>query len=79
MAQEKQRAAERIKQLETLRSSEISEMELYIKDLEAEITVLKLENRTKSQALKSKAATITGMREQFLQIKERLIIDHDQV
>ena len=150
-AEERQRATERIKQLEAIHSSELCEMELYIKDLEAEITLLKLENqdkqreldtavarfeseikrgqemrnqiktrlakeftikleseianlkdsaedmklqmenkiavkdatierlivetRTKSQAIKSKVATISGMREQFIQMKENLIID----
>ena len=156
-AQEKQRVAERIEQLESVHLCEVSEKELYIKDLEAEITLLKqenqekireldtvvgqleseiksghemksqiqatldkermnfaikkiqleteiahlnhsiddinvrmkneiavkdatierlkLENTTKSQVVKSKAATISGMREQFIQVKERLIID----
>ena len=152
--EEQQQAAERIKKLETVHSSELSEMELYIKDLEAEITLLKLESqenqkkldtviahfeseikrdqemrnqiearlveeftikclqleseianlkhsaedtnlrmenkiavkdatieklvletRTKSQVLKRKVATISSMREQFIQMKESLITD----
>ena len=159
--QEQQRAAERIRQLENVHSSEVGEMELCIKDLEADITSLKLENQgilnerdtvvghlkseiqrshqmrnriqasmdeerikftikrsqleseianlkrlldntnlrmvneitekdatieslkfeitTKSQTVKNKAATISGMREQFIQVKESLINDHDQV
>ena len=159
--QEQQRAAERIRQLENVHSSEVGEMELCIKDLEADITSLKLENQgilnerdtivghlkseiqrshqmrnriqasmdeerikftikrsqleseianlkrlldntnlrmvneitekdatieslkfeitTKSQTVKNKAATISGMREQFIQVKESLINNHDQV
>ena len=42
---------------------------------DATVERLKFEIRTKSQALKSKAATISGMREQFLQVQERLTID----